>query len=109
MKDVSNSDFNQRGLAPGDQPGIRPFQNQPMSTGLRGTRFGTIGLVPLIGTVLLLITGCVASTDHSTNREDHWGNDVRSREMEIGPDAGHRIKLTDEVDIMRDVDERQRW
>lgn len=85
------------------------IHSQPMSIGLRETRFGTIGLIPLIGAALLLITGCMAPTDHLNNGEDQWGNDVRSREMELGPDAEHRIKLTDEVDIMRDVDERQRW
>ncbi|MDD2237698.1 MAG: hypothetical protein PHP44_03555 [Kiritimatiellae bacterium] len=66
------------------------------------------GLIPFIA-AFLLIPGCAAPPNNPQDGQDQWGHDVRSRQTEIGPGPGRRIKLTDEVDIMRDVDERQKW
>ena len=56
--------------------------------------------------VLIAVVGC---TTPPATGDDQWGNDVRNQDVDIKRDPGRRISFSDEVDVMRDVDERQRW
>lgn len=56
--------------------------------------------------VSIALAGC--STPPETDN-DQWGNDVRNQDVDIKRDPGRRISFSDEVDVMRDVDERQKW
>ncbi len=62
----------------------------------------------LAGLMVLAISlaGCASAPEMT---DEQWGNDVRTRDVDIEKTDRHRISFSDEVDIMRDVDERQKW
>lgn len=69
----------------------------------------TIKLLSAACLTTVVLTGCASPPETADDPDVLWGHDIRTREMEVGREPGRRITLTDEVDIMRDTDERQRW
>ncbi len=59
-----------------------------------------------VSILAILLTGCASAPEMT---DEQWGHDVRTRDVDIEKTDRHRISFTDEVDIMRDVDERQKW